>query len=168
MDPPGLYARLLSYIFIKNLRQWIKKHFGLIFRCNQISFLSYSLQNLFIVKDSGNHLPSIFSNNEFCVYRHLCVWACVCLCMCVAAASSGHCFSLPFSTLFSHWAGNSLFWLGWLVSKPAGSAWFCFSKDGVEDVHCHTLLLCGCWGSKLRSTRWCSRHFPIEPSPQSL
>lgn len=163
MDPPGFYARLLSYIFIKNLRPWIKKHLGLIFRCNQISFLSYSLQNLFIVKDSGNHFV--------CMWR-LCVWACVCLCMCVAAASSGHCFSLILYLIFwdrvSHWAGSSLFWLGWLVSKPAGSAWFCFCRDGVEDVHCHTLLLCGCWGSNLRSTRWCSRHLPIEPSPQSL
>lgn len=96
MDSAGLYARLLSYIFIKNLRQWIKKHLGLIFRCNQISFLSYSLQNLFIVKVSGNHLPSIFSNDKFCVYV---AFVCKGMCLPVPVCGGSQQWTLFFSII---------------------------------------------------------------------
>lgn len=91
-------------------------------------------------------------------YVHSCVYVC--------GGGYVECFSFFLSTLFlqgrdSHWTCSSPLRLDCLVPLIS-----CIPSAGWCHVYCHAWLLCGCSGSKLRSSCFHSDTVPTKPSPQ--
>lgn len=103
---------------------------------------------------------------QFCV-NVCCMWAVICMCMCAHACRSqrtisGFSSQVPATWLFrdrvSYWPGTCPCSLGWPVSELQGSCCLHLPSAGTTSVHYHALI-CGFWGSKLRSSCLQSKHF---------
>jgi hypothetical protein len=124
-----------------------------------------------------------------CVCVCECVWyvcdygysVCVCVCVCVCVymlhlcvcrpeigiwISSSVASSLCFIETGSHSTWRLSFQTDWLASELLEFACFRPSALGL-DVHCHSQLLHGCCGSKLRCLCSFSKHYPQDVYTQN-
>lgn len=111
----------------------------------------------------------------FCVCMHECVSVCVCMCMyvcvCVYACMLSVCVCMCTCVCVCMCVCVCLCVSVCVCVHPDTEFQRCmylcfFARVGITGPHWHSWLLCGCWGSRLRSSHLCGRHVTPDPLHQ--